>query len=120
MLTFSQFLTEKMTAAGRWKQKRTATKNRWKLKRRAAITQDITGSTRRMKRRTQMAIRRAIYKKLLGMSPTKKTALTSTQKLEAERMVKRLGPSYVKSNKAKTLQKLSIAQRKRFTPQRKR
>ena len=113
--TFKEFLDEHLTAGGRYKKQRNLTRNRWKLNRRSKITLGISGNAKRMKRRGLMATRRAMYKKLLGVSPTQKSRLTSTQKLEAERMMKRHAGSYIKPLKDRAIPVAAVRQRKRIT-----
>jgi hypothetical protein len=113
--TFGEFVTEHLTATGRYKKQRNLTRNRWKLHRRSQIALGITGSAKRMKRRGLMSARRAMYKKLLGISPTKKSHLTSTQKLEAERMIKRHAGSYIKNLAPRSIPVAAVRQRKRLT-----
>jgi hypothetical protein len=95
MISFKQFVSEgKLTPLGRFKKRRTVQRYRYKLKRRANIATGISASTRRLKRRSYLAARRTLYKKLLGLK--NKGKLSSTQKAEAERIMKRKGKSYLK------------------------
>lgn len=113
MITFKQFISEgKLTPLGRFKKKRAMQKYRYKLKRRADIATGISASTRRLKRRSYLAARRAVYKKLLGLKNKQK--LTSTQKAEAERVMKRKGASYMKPLKVRLQPKMRMLDIKRI------
>ena len=115
ILPFGEFMAEHLTAGGRYKKQRTLTRNRWKLKRRSRISLATSGSSRRLARRSHQAARRAITKKILGLSPTQKTKLTSTQKLEVERIIKRRAGSLINPLKTRGIPVSQVRDRKRLT-----
>lgn len=112
MITFKQFISEKLTPLGRFKKKRAIQRYRYKLKRRADIATGITASTRRLKRRSYLAARRAVYKKIVGLKSSQK--LTATQKAEAERIMKRKGAAYIAPLKTRLQPKMRMLDTKRL------
>jgi hypothetical protein len=112
MIGFIEFC-EGLTSQGRQKKRRTIQKYRYKLRRRADIATGISVSTRRLKRRASLAAKRTLYKKLLGVKNRKN--LSSTQRAELERVIKRRGASYLKSLSTRLQPKFRRLDTKRLT-----
>lgn len=112
MISFSEF-SEGLTSQGRQKKRRTIQKYRYKLRRRADIATEITASTRRLKRRASLAAKRTLYKKLLGVKNKKN--LSSTQRAEIERIIRKKGASFLKPLSTRLQPKFRRLDTKRLT-----
>lgn len=113
LISFGVFIAETLTPAGRYKKKRVMQRNRYKLKHRSDVALEISSSPRRLKIRAMNAARRKLYKMLAGVKNKKK--LTSTQKAEVERILKRKDPVYLKSMPRQLTPKLRRLDSKRLT-----
>lgn len=113
LVTFEQFIVEKLTPAGRYKKRRVMQKNRYKLKHRSNIALEIGSSGRRLKVRATNAARRKLYKTLEGVKNKRK--LSSTQKSEVERLLKLKDPVYMKSIQRQITPKLRRLDSTRIT-----